>query len=205
MNERARSVFVNCPFDDAYLPSFEVLIFTIAASRYQVRCALEENNTGDIRYDKLCRLIAASDRSVHDLSRVELGPSGMPRFNMPFELGLYQGAKRFGGNPHRTKSALVMVSERFKLPVYLSDIAGNDPEADAGKPEEVIRIVRRYLGAEPDGTQLPGASHILAEFTRFKATLPELAATLRIRIDEINPYRDYRDYVALLNVFLELA
>jgi hypothetical protein len=82
------SVFLNCPFDEAYKPSFEALLFTIMASGYRARCALEDDDSGDIRFDKLCRFIEESDRSVHDLSRVELGANDLPRFNMPFELGL---------------------------------------------------------------------------------------------------------------------
>ena len=46
-------------------------------------------------------LISASPRSIHDLSRVELGENELPRFNMPFELGMALGAKRFGGPAHR--------------------------------------------------------------------------------------------------------
>ena len=90
MSERASSVLVNCPFDEAYKPCFKALLFTIAACGYEVRCALEANDDCDIRFDKLCRMIAASGKSVHDLSRVELGPVGLPRFNMPFEFGLFR-------------------------------------------------------------------------------------------------------------------
>jgi hypothetical protein len=200
----AHNVFVNCPFDDDYLPSFEALIFTVMASGYDVRCALEENDSGEIRFDKLCRLIEASDRSVHDLSRVELNPSGLPRFNMPFELGLFMGARRFGGKRQKTKSVLVMVTEPYRLPVYRSDLAGNDPVSHHGKPEEVIRIVRRYLHARPDGTPLPGAARIIEKFAAFKAALPALAAGLEITTEEIDPYREYRIYLWLLAEFLRL-
>ena len=121
---------------------------------------------------------------------------------MPFELGLCLGARRFGGKKHRRKSALVMINEPFKLPIYLSDVAGSDPDAHHGKPEEVVRLVRRYLHLKPDGRQLPGTAHMLVEFNRFKADLPALAATLKIATDELDPFRDYRDYMALLAQFL---
>lgn len=200
MTAPTHSVFINCPFHDDYKASFEALIFTVTASDYQVRCALEDNSSGDIRFDKLCRLIQTSDRSVHDLSRVELNPIGLPRFNMPFELGLFMGAKRFGGKRQRTKSALVMVKEPYELPIYLSDLAGNDPEPHHGKPQELIRIVRRYLHLRPDGTPLPGAARMLEKFNSFKAALPGLD----IAPDEIDPYRDYRTYLWLLTEFLRL-
>lgn len=198
-------VFINCPFDDDYKASFEAIVFTVTASSYKVRCALEVNDSGDIRYDKLCRLIESCDRSVHDLSRTEIGASGMPRFNMPFELGLTMGARRFGGKRQRKKSALIMVAEPYRMPVYLSDLAGNDPEAHHGRPEEVIRLVRRYLHAKPDGEPLPGPARIVKEYRHFKHQLPQMASALHIAPDEIDPFREYRTYVALLSEYLSLA
>ena len=95
MKRDIRAVFVNAPFDPAYAPLFEALVFTIQASGYKVRCALEENDSGDIRRDQLARLIGESPRLIHDLSRIERGVAELPRFNMPFELGMAMGAKRF--------------------------------------------------------------------------------------------------------------
>lgn len=205
MLNRSLNVFINCPFDDDYKPCFEALIFTITASGYRVRCALEENDTGDIRFDKLCRLISESDKSIHDLSRTQLGATGLPRFNMPFEFGLYQGATRFGGTRRRMKTALAMVETPFGLPAYMSDVAGSDPAVHHGKPDEVIRIVRAYLHRSPDGNPLPGAAHISIEFKRFQRSLPKMAAALKIAADELDPLRDYRDYLALLTEFLVLS
>ena len=201
----AENVFVNCPFDDAYKPSLEAVLFAITASGYRVRCALEDNDAGDVRFDKLCRLILESGKSVHDLSRTDLSAAGMPRFNMPFELGLYLGATRFGSRVQRTKSTLIMVKEPYRLPIYLSDLAGNDPQAHHGRIEDVARIVRKYLHARPDGTPLPGATRILSEFTRFKKSLPALARELHLAPDEIDPYHDYRVYLDLLAEFLRQA
>ena len=85
------NVFINCPFDDDYLPCFEALLFAITVSGYRVRCALEDNDAGDIRFENLKRLIRESDHTIHDLCRVELNQENLPRFNKPFELGLMMG------------------------------------------------------------------------------------------------------------------
>jgi hypothetical protein len=138
-------VFVNCPFDDEYSDLFAAIVFTVAACGYRLRCALEENDSGDVRLEKLCRLIGQSSRSIHDLSRVSTNSDGLPRFNMPFELGLVIGAKKFGSKAHRPKTALIMVKEPFKLPAYMSDLGGNDPAAHKNDAKEVVRIVRNYL------------------------------------------------------------
>jgi hypothetical protein len=199
------NVFINCPFDDNYRACFEALVFTITASGYRVRCALEEEDGGDVRFDKLCRLIDESDRSVHDLSRVELGDNDLPRFNMPFELGLVLGARRFGGRRQRVKSALIMVAEKYRLPAYLSDLGGNDPAAHGGNPERIIAIVRRYLHSTPQGVVLPGPQKFTSRFHQFQRDLPKIAAQYEIGDGEVHPLEDYRTYVWCMGEFLKVV
>ena len=53
---------------------------------------------GQTRIDKLYGLIEACRYGIHDLSRTELDATPrLPRFNMPLELGIFLGAKRYGG------------------------------------------------------------------------------------------------------------
>ena len=143
------NVFVNVPFDDGYAPLFDALVYAVMACGYRVRCALEEDDSGDIRLDKLVSLIRESPRSIHDLSRIELGANDLPRFNMPFELGLAMGAKRFGGPGRYQDRIKIMVAEAYRLPAYLSDLGGNDPTAHHSDPATVIRIVRNFLQRTP--------------------------------------------------------
>ena len=121
MSAPNRNVFINCPFDEAYRECFEALLFAVTVSGYKARCALEDDDAANIRFDKLRRLIRESPRTIRDLSRTELGDNDLPRFNMPFELGLAMGAKYFGGKAQRRNSALIMVREPYVLPSYLSD------------------------------------------------------------------------------------
>ena len=161
------SVFINCPFDDAYRLCFEAILFSVTMSGYQVRCALEEDDAGDVRFEKLCELIADSDRTIHDLSRTATGADGLPRFNMPIELGLMMGARQYGRGRQKAKRAVIMVAEKFVMPRFLSDLAGNDPKAHGSSPREVIRIIRDHLHTDPAGKRLPGAAHmadLLEEF-----------------------------------------
>ena len=199
-----RNVFVNCPFDADFRPCFEALLFTIAASGYKARCALEDADGANIRFDKLRKLIRESRRTIHDLSRIELGTNALPRFNMPFELGLAIGAKYFGGPKLRRNSALIMVRKDYVLNAYLSDLGGNDPVAHNDFPNEVIRAVTRYLHATPQGRVLRGAQSTIARFDRFKETLPMMAAALGRAHNEVDPIKDYRVYVALLTEFVDM-
>ena len=197
------NVFINCPFDEAYRDCFEAILFTVTIAGYSAHCALEEGDSGDIRFDKLCRLILKSDLTIHDLSRTELGRTGLPRFNMPLELGLTLGAKRFGPEPQTAKRLLIMVAKPFEMPQYLSDLGGNDPQSHASKPDEVVRIVRDYLHETPDGEMLPGPSHLQALFATFRRNLPSMAKRSLLRASEAHPFGSYRNYMGLLRPFVE--
>ena len=203
LSEPNRSVFVNCPFDKDFQPCFEAIIFTIAACGYRVRCALEDDDGANLRFDKLVQLIRQSERTIHDLSRVELSKAALPRFNMPFELGLAMGAKRFGNADQRKKTALVMVRQKFALPRYLSDLAGGDQHAHGNNRSKVIEIVSRYLHKTPEGGPLPGPQWLASSFALFKEkVLPEMAAAARRTIAETDSIDDYRVYVDFVNAFL---
>jgi hypothetical protein len=195
-------VFINCPFDDDYGELLRAVAFTIAASGYQPTCALNEDDAGRIRFDKLKALIADADLAVHDLSRTELSEDTLtPRFNMPFELGLYLGAKHFGGKRQRQKRCLVLAKSRREWAPSISDLAGVDPAFHGGKPDAAIRAVRDFLHAAPDGSVLPGETALIADHRRFLRDLPKMAEAARQTSDEA---LRYRNYISFLEDFLVL-
>jgi hypothetical protein len=200
------AVFVNAPFDPAYDPMLEALVFTIFASGYRARCTLEESDSGDVRLDKLVRLIAESTRSIHDLSRIRptQGGSDLPRFNMPFELGMAMGAKRF--SPSRKNDNIkIMVAEPYKLPEYLSDLGGNDPDAHHNEPSRVVRIVRDFLHTAPSGKPLPGPAKLVTTFNEFKSRLPAIARGIQHEPDEIGVRRSFPTFVWCITEYLKGA
>src|SRR5438874_3253316 len=100
-----RNVFVNCPFDDDYRRLFEAVVFAVYDCGYTPRCALEIEDASEVRIDKITKIIGDCRFGIHDISRTEPdAATSLPRFNMPFELGLFFGAKRFGRAEHRLKS-----------------------------------------------------------------------------------------------------
>jgi hypothetical protein len=104
-------VFVNCPFDESYLPIFNSIVFAVFDCGYQARCAKEIDDSGQVRIEKIFKIIAECRFGIHDISRTGLDlASGLPRFNMPFELGAFLGAKRFG-NPNYTSFISAWLSE----------------------------------------------------------------------------------------------
>jgi hypothetical protein len=83
-------VFINVPFDAEYENTFLALLASLVSLGLNPRCVLEVPPTID-RLRRLYSLIRSCPFSLHDLSRVQVGRTGpfrVPRFNMPFELGL---------------------------------------------------------------------------------------------------------------------
>ena len=198
-----RDVFINCPFDDTYWPIFRAIVFAIHACGYRSRCALEDGAGGELRLDQLKALIQASDRGVHDLSRVELSaPSGMPRFNMPFEFGVAVGAKAFGGPRQRLKRALVLTRRREEWHPTVSDLSGIDPAYHEGQPRKAMKAVRDFLVTKPDGARLFGAEALWETYAAFEKDLPALAKAARHTLEEA---REYANYVAFVTDYLEAA
>src|ERR1700730_7420898 len=95
-----RDVFINCPFDAEYRLFFWATVFVILRSGFQARCALETDDSSENRFEEICKIISDCRYGIHDICRrTELDPkSTLPRFNMPLELGLFLGAKRFGNH-----------------------------------------------------------------------------------------------------------
>lgn len=192
--EYATSVFVNCPFDGDYLPLFRALIFTIEYCAFSARCALEVDDSGETRAEKLIRLIRGSRLGVHDISRTELNAEGLPRFNMPYEFGIFAGFRYGGGAEQRKKVILVLDREQYRYQRFLSDIAGQDIKSHAGDPDKLITAVRNWLQHQTP-RKLPGGDHLRRQFRQFRTDLPALLASLQRTEADLDNYRDFHNLV----------
>lgn len=94
----------------------------------------------------------------------------LPRFNMPFELGLFLGARRYGGPSQRRKCCLILDRDSYRFQIFCSDIAGQDIRAH--DPPAILRD--RYIG--------------------FRRQLPLMCRTARLRPSELT-FLDYRQLV----------
>ena len=109
------SVFLNVPFDRAYRPLFEAMVFAVHDCGFRPRCALEASDGGHVRVQKIAAIIRECRLGIHDISRTELDrKSRLPRFNMPFELGVFLGAKWFGDDSQRRKNTLVLDRAKYR-------------------------------------------------------------------------------------------
>lgn len=102
--------------------------------------------TSSLRLTRLQDLISSCGASLHDLSRISVsGKAGerVPRFNMPFELGLaYQESFRSGGK----HSVFILEEVPHRLQRSLSDLNGHDPLIHYGKVSGILRCVLNALG-----------------------------------------------------------
>jgi hypothetical protein len=168
-----KSVFINCPFDEAYVEILQALTFAICFAQFVPRSALEEADSGEERLSRIVRIVRNSRYGIHDISRVEFGAEAegkagaLPRFNMPFEFGLFYGASEFGDRQQRRKKMLLLDGETRRAAKTLSDVAGKDPMSHDKDPMKAIACVRRFLADKIDGGLLPGEEFIQTVYQRF--------------------------------------
>jgi hypothetical protein len=169
------SVFLNVPFDRSYKRLFEAAVFAILDCGFIARSAKEDEDFSTPRVEKIYKLIRESKYGIHDISRVTLDPkNGLPRFNMPLELGIWMGAKRYGSKRDRAKQALVFDKVDHRYHKFCSDISGQDARSHNNDPSLVIHKIRNWLRSSPDlgNVVFPGPEKIVARYAQFRAQLP---------------------------------
>lgn len=168
------NVFVNCPFDEDYRPLMRPLLFTVICLGYTPRLASERSDSGENRVDKICDLIYESKYSIHDLSRLKSEEAGeFYRLNMPFELGIDYGARRYGSDVMAGKRCMILETAPYDYQVALSDLSGVDIKNHDDKPEEIVRAVRDWFYETVQLTNLHSPTKIWNWFTDFQTYLFE--------------------------------
>lgn len=183
---RSNHVFINCPFDAGYRPIFNAIVFAVYDLGFVARCALEEDDAGDFRLSKIERIIEECRFGINDLSAVAPDTATkLPRFNMPLELGLFFGCKRFGPKTQGNKRCLILDSDPYRYRTFISDISGQDIRSHNGEPERAIREVRDWLRATSKRRMLPGGGEIIEHYRRFQKDLPGICAELALEVDRL--------------------
>lgn len=136
-------VFVNVPFDPEYEPLFIALISGLASLGLRPRSVLEVTTTKD-RLNRLVSLLETTSFSVHDISRVQLSGKShrLPRFNMPFELGLAVAVAQLAKKRSWNHEWRVFEAVNYRLQTSLSDLNGYDPLIHGGTPDGMLRKLR---------------------------------------------------------------
>ena len=193
------NVFINCPFDSAYQELFDAMVFAVHDCGFIPRCALEEEDASQVRIDKIYSIIADCRYGIHDISRTELDAgSGLPRFNMPLELGVFLGAKKFGIEEQKEKNCLILDAEPHRYRKFISDIAGQDIQAHNATSEAIVKVVRDWLRNASPCEPIPGASIIWRRYQDFRRDLPQTAQECHLTVEDLI----FNDYTLMVTRWL---
>ena len=160
------------------------------------------DDSSQVRIEKINTIIGECRLAIHDVSRTELDHgSGLPRFNMPFEFGIFAGAKAFGGREQRRKACVVFDVERYRYQQFISDIAGQDIREHHGNAELLIQQVRDFLSCHhPSAVFLPGGRAIAARYLACVQQVTRSCVDLRLNRDALT----YRDLANLIVGWIDL-
>lgn len=192
----ANSVFINVPFDLRYKRLFDALVFAVHDCGCIARCAKEQGDSSQVRLEKLYQIIEECRYGIHDLSRITLdSATRLPRFNMPLELGVFLGAKRYGSAPQRKKSCLILDRDPYRYQIFCSDIAGQDIRPHDNRTEGAIGAVRDWLRtARHTSSKIPGAKRIGERYLQFRIDLPSICDAASLDSRDLS-FLDYRTLV----------
>lgn len=163
--KRIQSVFLNIPYDDQFEELYLAYIVGLTQLGLKINATLAVPDQG--RLARIIRLIGESDVSIHDLSRIELS-SGIPRFNMPLELGLALYRSHTTNGRHRV---FVFEKKAYRMLQSTSDINGIDPQIHEGRPKGIMVGLRNIFHQPARTTTVP---EMLASYRALKRKLPDL-------------------------------
>jgi hypothetical protein len=180
-----------------------VLFRNLRCKRKIPQSALQEKNSGVVRLKKIQNLIKKSKFGIHDISRTQLDLTHkLPRFNMPFELGIDIGAKEFGSSKLKNKVMLIFDTEEYRYQKFLSDIAGQDISTHENTPHLAIRKIRALFASHDKNkpSTLPSNKVLTDNFERFKKDLSLVSQELKLD----DPVSDYNDIVMITHHWLTI-
>jgi hypothetical protein len=161
---RVQSVFLNIPYDSQFEELYLAYIVGLTQLGLKINATLAVPNQD--RLKRIVGLIEKSEVSIHDLSRIE-SSSGVPRFNMPLELGLALFRSHVTRGRHRV---FVFEKKAYRVQRSTSDVNGIDPQIHKGRPKGVMAGLRNIF-YQSDGTTVP---EMLSSYRAVKRKLPEL-------------------------------
>lgn len=169
-------VFLNIPYDKKFERLFLAYIAGISASGMVPRATLEITDSSR-RLEKILKLTRSCDYSVHDLSRVQLDRAKprVPRFNMPFELGLcVADANRRAG---QKQNWFVFEAMANRVDKSLSDLKGTDPRIHGATVRGVLSGLCNAFRRPGRQPTVPQMMQIYRELRRNQAAILSAAGT----------------------------
>jgi hypothetical protein len=173
--DRAKSVFINCPFDGEYVPLLDAIIFSVVCCGFLPRSAVESGRVSTPRLDRITGALFSSKYSIHDLSRCRgEGDANIARFNMPLELGMAMTLKLLHAERGVEHDWLLLVPEGHEYVRFISDLAGVDPKRHDDSVETIVPKILSWLHTLPEAERKLKPARVLAalpDFEKEKALL----------------------------------
>jgi hypothetical protein len=191
------SVFINVPFDRRYKKLFDALVFAVHHCGLVARCAREFDDGAQVRVDKLYKIIGECQFGIHDLSRTTRDSRHhLPRFNMPLELGIFLGARKFGDRRQQAKVCLILDRDPYRYQIFCSDIAGQDIRTHSNDVGAALAVVRDWIRVmHRRGAHIPGIVRMRHRYITFRRELPRMCRLGNLDRSELS-FVDYRTLVS---------
>ncbi len=171
------SVFINCPFDAAYAPLFEAIIFATVSCGFTPRSAIESESVTEPRMERIVGALFDSRYSIHDLSRSRgEGEEGLARFNMALELGIAIARRYMTRDSEQQHDWFLLVPPGYEYHRFLSDLSGYDPAHHDGTIETLVPQVVLWLADLPNPIPAPSPSKVIRALPRFQLRMRRLRA-----------------------------
>jgi hypothetical protein len=168
----SKSVFITCPYDDAFAQLFYAIIFATACCGFVPRSAIEAGGTGGIpRIARITDALFSSNYSIHDLSKCKgEGDDNLARFNMPLELGMALSlAVLRGKSKERKHEWLALVPDGSQYHKYISDLGAYDPAKYDGTVNTIVQRIMAWLQTAPGALTAHTPPDVLAALPKFQA------------------------------------
>ena len=174
---REHSVFINCPYDNNFLPLFDAIVFSTLCCGFMPRCAIESGTSSLSRMDRIVKAIYTSKYSVHDLSRCcGEGEANLARFNMPLELGIAMAEKFRNNSSETSHDWLILVPKDHAYTRFVSDLAGYDPSMHEESVETIVPSVMAWLATREDAVRTPSPRAVLSALPSFQVAREQLSS-----------------------------
>ncbi len=162
-------VFLNYPFDDAFLSLADALSFAVVAGGLLPVCAYDLTAPDRPRLEMLVEAIQNCHYSAHDLSRSQgEGAQNFARMNMPVEMGmaLFHALH----SQRREHRCLFFVTTAHDYKAFASDLAGLDPRVHNGDEVRLLTDMYEWLrGVVPTALfNSQPTIQVLDKFAEFK-------------------------------------
>jgi hypothetical protein len=133
------------------------------------------------------------------LSRLKSTSKGeYARQNMPFELGLDVGCRRFSRDQFKDKKLLILEIEPFRYMQALSDISGFDIKSHNNNPSKLVIQVRNWFVETIGLRNIPTGSMIWNKFTNYTSEFYDKRKSEGYTTDQdlnMMPIPEYIDFI----------